>query len=193
VDATKDFEIIVVNQEQLNTVDLANLAMKKTKGGYLSGNMIADEDKYQNYFLILRSATEEPVEVDLEIKIRAIEPRPAVEQENMPPPPPPQPSATNFDTATDNATVLDDFPPAPAVAQSTSHVYLMVIGLIVVGAVAGYYYWKNCQKPATTTLAIDDDVRSVCSKSSSSSSSSHSSSSTEEKGILDTLLHKKSA
>ena len=71
-------------QEQLNTIDLTNLTMKRTKGGYISGNIVADEDKYQNYFLILRSSTDEPVEVDLEIKIKQIEPKPPQQEQSFP-------------------------------------------------------------------------------------------------------------
>jgi len=75
LDATREFEILVINQEQLNTIDLTNLEMKKAKG-FISGNIVADEDRYQNYFLVLRSVTEDPHDIDLEITIKPIPPNP---------------------------------------------------------------------------------------------------------------------
>lgn len=177
VDATKDFEIIVVNQEQLNTVDLTNLTMKRTKGGYISGNIIADEDKYQNYFLILRSAMEEPVEVDMEIKIRPIEPK-ATGFQQTDIPPYEQPHVSMEDMA---------MTPHCPVATSNSHVIFMVVGLLIIGGAMGYYFWKNSKKHHKQLLSMEDDAHSVIS---SRSSSSRSSSSTDEQGILDTLISK---
>lgn len=175
VDATKDFEIIVVNQEQLNTIDLTNLTMKRTKGGYISGNIVADEDKYQNYFLILRSPTDEPVEVDLEIKIKQIEPKlPQPQQEQSFPQqsfPQPPPLANQ---------VLDDEIIYPS--SNRRHLIFIVISLVIIGGAIGYYFWKKSKLPQ-----LDDDVRSVYSDN-SSSSSKHSKSSSEKSGLLETLL-----
>jgi hypothetical protein len=188
VDATKDFEIIVVNQEQLNTIDLTNLTMKRTKGGYISGNIVADEDKYQNYFLILRSATEEPVEVDLEIKIKQIEPKPQQpppqqqqlqQQQPMefPQQPLPPPLANQ---------ILDDEIIYPT--TNRRQLVFMVVGLLIIGGAIGYYFWSK-NRPISSLL--DDDAHSVYSEK--SSSSKHSSSSSEKSGLLETLLHKEKA
>jgi hypothetical protein len=186
VDASKDFEIIVVNQEQLNTIDLTNLTMKMTKNGYISGNIIADEDKYQNYFLILRAPTEEPIDVDLEIKIKQIEPKnnpdaqqfPQTDQQMMMPPP-----------LADHSPYMDD--PLSHCQSSTptnnTHIIFMVFGLLIVGGAVGYYFWKNSKKSGDGNhLAIEDDVRSVCSDMSYASKASSS----DESGILDTLIKK---
>lgn len=173
VDATKDFEIIVVNQEQLNTVDLTNLTMKRTKGGYISGNIIADEDKYQNYFLILRSATEDPTDVDLEIKIKQIEPKPEMQTADFMTPvdlPPQQQSVHDMDIQCHSP------------ATGGNHVVFMVIGLLLIGGAVGYYFWRKSK--SKENFSMDEDVRSVYSEKSSSSSSS------DEKGILDTLINK---
>jgi len=177
VDATKDFEIIVVNQEQLNTIDLTNLTMKRTKGGYISGNIVADEDKYQNYFLILRSSTEEPVDVDLEIKIRIIEPK-QTEPQQIPPPLAEQPTPDFNDTF-----LPCQSPPTPA---KSGHLIFIVLGFLVIGGVIGYYFWNKKNNNARL-LAIDDDVRSIYSESSASSKSSASS---DDRGILNTLINK---
>lgn len=185
VDATKDFEIIVVNQEQLNTIDLTNLTMKRTKGGYISGNIVADEDKYQNYFLILRSATDEPVDVDLDIKIKQIESKPQEQPQHQPqqqmefPQQPIPPPLANE--------VLEDeiiYPPT-----SRRQLIFIVVGLLIIGGAIGYYFWKKNQMPV-----LDDDVCSVYSDKSATSKhsvySKHSSSSSENSGLLETLLHK---
>ena len=185
VDATKDFEIIVVNQEQLNTIDLTNLTMKLTKNGYISGNIIADEDKYQNYFLILRAPTEEPIEVDLEIRIKQIDARQQVETPQFPQsqamaPPPLADQPPYFDNS-----LLPCQSSQPGVQRT--HLIFMVVGLLIIGGAIGYYFWKNSKKSDSPLLTVDDDVRSVYSDGSAVSKSTASS---EDKGILDTLLQK---
>lgn len=185
VDATKDFEIIVVNQEQLNTIDLTNLTMKLTKNGYISGNIIADEDKYQNYFLILRAPTEEPIEVDLEIRIKQIDARQQVETPQFPQsqamaPPPLADQPPYFDDS-----LLPCQSSQPGVQRT--HLIFMVVGLLIIGGAIGYYFWKNSKKSDSPLLTVDDDVRSVYSDGSAVSKSTASS---EDKGILDTLLQK---
>ncbi len=182
VDATKDFEIIVVNQEQLNTIDLTNLTMKLTKNGYISGNIIADEDKYQNYFLILRAPTEEPIEVDLEIRIKQIEAKPQAAEFPQSQPIAPSPVA-------EHPPYIDDslLPCQSSQPVQRTHLIFMVVGLLIIGGAIGYYFWKNSKKSDSPLLTMDDDVRSVYSDHSAVSKSSGSS---DDKGILDTLLQK---
>lgn len=179
VDATKDFEIIVVNQEQLNTIDLSNLTMKKTKGGYISGNIIADEDKYQNYFLIMRSTTEEPVEVDLDIRIKPIEPK----QQEIVPPPPSHPEME----IPPSSPLLEDsmMMSTTSTATNNTQLYLIVLGLLVIGGAIGYYFWKKNRGGGNDK---DEDARSVYSDHSASSKASSALS--EEQGLLNSLLHK---
>ena len=186
VDATKDFEIIVVNQEQLNTIDLTNLTMKLTKNGYISGNSIADEDKYQNYFLILRAPTEEPIEVDLEIRIKQIEAKEHAETSPQFPqsqPMVPPPVADHLPYTGDQ---LLPCQPSQSVAPRT-HLIFIVVGLLIIGGAVGYYFWKNSKKADGPLLTMEDDARSVYSDHSAVSKSSASS---DDKGILDTLLQK---
>ena len=182
VDATKDFEIIVVNQEQLNTIDLTNLTMKMTKNGYISGNIIADEDKYQNYFLILKSPTEGSIEVDLEIRIKQIEPK--QQQHADFPQSQPMPPDVMPGSLPDDSLLMPCQSPEPV---RQTHLIFMVIGLLIIGGAIGYYFWKNSKKTDSPLLSMEDDVRSVYSQSSTSSKSSASS---DDKGILDTLIHK---
>ena len=183
VDATKDFEIIVVTQEQLNTIDLTNLTMKRTKGGYISGNIIADEDKYQNYFLIMRSATGEPTDVDLEIRIKPIEPKqqpaaaPASDAEMA--------AAAHQQQQQDHfaLTAVNDDMVSGCKGGNSKVVWLALVLLVVAGA-AGYYYYTR-RKNTTAPCNNNDDAHSVSSHHSSSSSSS-----SEDNGILEALIQK---
>lgn len=185
VDASRDFEVIVVNQEQLNTIDLTNLTMKMTKNGYISGNIIADEDKYQNYFLILRSPTEEPIDVDLEIRIKQIEAKHNPEAQQFPQSEPQM--AQQPPPLAEHQPYMDD-PLSQCQSSgsgSNTHLILMVVGLLIVGGAVGYYFWKN-SKNSSNKLALEDDVGSVCSERSSVSKASSS----DESGILDALISK---
>lgn len=180
VDATKDFEIIVATQEQLNTIDLTNLTMKRTKGGYISGNIIADEDKYQNYFLIVRSATDEPIEVDLDIRIKPIEPRPQQQ--------PPQPTSTEvpmppppFEMSIAN----DDLVCGGVDKKNNKLIWLVIVVVIVAAAAGGYYYYTKRNDKCGLVVVAADDAASVA-----SASSHHSSSSSDESGLLESLIQK---
>lgn len=181
VDATKDFEIIVVTQEQLNTIDLTNLTMKRTKGGYISGNIIADEDKYQNYFLIMRSATGEPTDVDLEIRIKPIEPKqqpaaaPASDAEMA--------AAAHQQQDNFGLTAVNDDMVSGCKGGNSSKVMWLALVLLVVAGAAGYYYYTR--RKNTDPCNNNDDARSVSSRHSSSSSSS-----SEDNGILEALIQK---
>lgn len=167
IDATKDFEMLVINQDQLNTIDLSNLVMKKTKGGYISGNIVADENTYQNYFLVVKSVGEEPVDADLDVAIRPIEPR------TMDAPP---------IAPTDDAII------SPPCASSTSYEWiqkhpfyiLIAVVLLVLIIYVGYTMYKK----HVSHKLIEEDAASVHSKDSSSSSSSSS------EGTLRDLIHK---
>lgn len=155
VDATRDFEVVVVNQEQLNTIDLTNLTMKMTKNGYISGNIIADEDRYQNYFLILR-APEEPMEVDLEIRIRPIDPKAGVPPQPVPPPLSDHPPYTS-----------DPLLPSTVSASTmpTTHLVLIVVGLLIIGGAVGYYFWNK-----NSIRHMDNEYHPSSDKSSDTSS-----------------------
>jgi len=79
VDPSSTFDAVVLTQEQLDSVsDWKTLEMKVAKGK-IGGSITADTDKYQNYFLILRSSLREdaegekgqlPVEVEVEVSIQ---------------------------------------------------------------------------------------------------------------------------
>jgi hypothetical protein len=70
----KDFEVLVVDQTQLDSnPDIKTFQMKKTQGGKIGGNIVADKNKSQNYFLILRGLQDnEPTEVEVQINLEEI-------------------------------------------------------------------------------------------------------------------------
>lgn len=88
------FDIVVVDQTTLdNTPDLEF----KHANGTISGNLLADKNVYQNYFLCIKA--EQPCEVDITIDKKDI--RPNLEQQQMVTPPPPlappqKPRGTNW-------------------------------------------------------------------------------------------------
>ena len=70
-DPTKTFQTIVLTQEQLDTTDLEKMEMKQAKG-QIGGTITANNNKYQNYFLILRNSLDgEPVEVEVNLNIQS--------------------------------------------------------------------------------------------------------------------------
>lgn len=59
----KEFEAVVMNQTDINKYDnLDNIEMK-TAPKKISGNIVADNNVYENYFLILRSLESQKVEI----------------------------------------------------------------------------------------------------------------------------------
>lgn len=63
-----EYQICVTNQNELDTKQMSELVMKDVVGGTMSGNIVADSNIYENYFLVLRSNanSEVVVVVDLE-------------------------------------------------------------------------------------------------------------------------------
>ena len=190
-DATKDFEMLVINQEQLNTVDLANLVLKKTRGGYISGNIVADEDRYQNYFLVIRSLGEDQtVDVELDINIKPIE---AVKRPELPPP------------------VEQPLPPLPIAEECSGgdkktwseyfkKNYLIILFVVILVGVTAYYVYTRYYVPSVPGVAAVGGCAAVASvaveKAESVASSSHSSAASapsedggSETGIIKRLIN----
>lgn len=57
-DPKDSFQMCVTNQDELDTKDLSALPFKDVVGGSISGNIVADTNTYQNYFIVLRSDKE---------------------------------------------------------------------------------------------------------------------------------------
>jgi hypothetical protein len=187
VDASKDFEMLVINQEQLNTVDLSNLAMKKTRGGYISGNIVADEDKYQNYFLVIRSLSEEEkVEVDLDIRIKPTEARslPPPSSEETPLELPPVPAPTEVQSTTSSCGTWVGF---------FKKNYMMILFVVILLGVTGYFVYQRYYLPSLATATGAALITEDSSKDDAASevSSSSSASSDDGKDLLQRLIKDK--
>jgi len=62
------FEMCITNQEELDQIDISQLQMKTVDTGTISGNIVADSNIYQNYFLVLRAEKETMVNVIIELE-----------------------------------------------------------------------------------------------------------------------------
>ena len=67
-----DFLALVVDQEYLDKEK--NLDYKEAPGS-ISGNIVSDQNEYRNYFLVLKSISDENVDVRVTVEIEEIEPR----------------------------------------------------------------------------------------------------------------------
>jgi hypothetical protein len=68
-----EFEAVVINQTDMNKFDNLDTIEMKTAPKKISGNIIADNNNYENYFLILRS--NEPQAVEIKTMIEEIPPK----------------------------------------------------------------------------------------------------------------------
>jgi hypothetical protein len=68
-----EFEAVVINQTDMNKFDNLDTIEMKTAPKKISGNIIADNNNYENYFLILRS--NEPQTVEIKTMIEEIPPK----------------------------------------------------------------------------------------------------------------------
>jgi hypothetical protein len=62
----KEFNAIVLTQQQIDVIDINKIDMKKAQG-QISGNINANNNKYQNYFLILKKLNNSDEEIDVEV------------------------------------------------------------------------------------------------------------------------------
>lgn len=177
-DASKDFEILVINQDQLDNVDLTNLEMKRTRGGFISGVIVADEDRYQNYFLILRSGDGNPVDVDLDLKICPIAPDPAKVAAAQ------QHQQQQYETTVSPAVAPRQESWIGDGRTSTTYVALAVV-VIIAAVIGGVYAYKRYSSGKTDAL-----LEAASAGSETGSSSSDTSSNMSKKDILG-ILHKK--
>jgi hypothetical protein len=72
---TKEFLALVLTQEQLDSVNINKIEMK-TAQGKISGNITANNNKYQNYFLVLKKKENDEGEdfnVNVAINIEKLE------------------------------------------------------------------------------------------------------------------------
>lgn len=71
----QEFNAIVMNQNQINEYEKLDQIEMKVAPGKIGGTIIADNNKYQNYFLILKSINKNSVNVNVYTNIQEIEPK----------------------------------------------------------------------------------------------------------------------
>lgn len=59
------FQAVVLTQEQLDTLNTLSDTEMKIARGKIGGTIVADNDKYQNYFLVLKNYGETEIEVEV--------------------------------------------------------------------------------------------------------------------------------
>ena len=154
-ESNKDFHAIVLNQEQLDgTTDLQNVEMKLAKGR-IGGTIVADNDKYQNYFLVLKSILpQDNTEVEVTTTIEEVEPKE----------PTPTTSTSDGSAAKEGYTeaqpqAQENTTPSPSTRPPLfrNPWFWLVIAVLLVGG-AYYYYFYIYQKPTTLSLPIPQSV-----------------------------------
>ena len=77
----KEFDAVVLNQTTINNYDALDKIEMKRAPGHISGTIIADNNKYENYFIILKS--EEPHSVEVITTVEEIPPKESTVDNNV--------------------------------------------------------------------------------------------------------------
>lgn len=72
VPPSADFQLYVATQTELDKTEIQQLPFKIAKG-HMNGTIIADEDKYDNFFLVVQS--QQDIELEVRVDITPIEPK----------------------------------------------------------------------------------------------------------------------
>lgn len=83
----EEFEAVIVDQARLDTSP--DLPYQQSHGGRISGKVVFDKNVFQNWWLVLRSQNEHPIEVVVELNIREL-------PTTQPPAPPPESGGSNW-------------------------------------------------------------------------------------------------
>jgi len=186
----KPFYALVVNQETLDSG--SELDYKHVKNGSITGEIVSDKNKYENYYLILKS--DDPCDCDVKIDIQDIQPiviQPERQQRSLASMMKPQPQQPQFQQSQfQQPQFQPQFQPKPKTPISKSinpfndmkiNWKYVTYGFIIVGVGIGlYFYFKNSKKKNlyknvdnyTVSKQIDNyspkcDSRSVASEASS--------------------------
>ncbi len=71
----QEFQAIVMNQNDLNNYSKLDDIQMKTAPGKIGGTIVADNNVYQNYFLILKALQDQKVKVNINYEIEDVEPQ----------------------------------------------------------------------------------------------------------------------
>lgn len=129
-----EFEVLVVEQKQLDSMDIKNLQMKKVKGK-IGGSIQANKNEYKNYFLVVKSFGSENLEAEVIVNLEEIDalPQPPVEAQT----PPPQPNISQAVAQTTTPQVIK----IPFYKQTWF--YILLVGIIVGAALYWYLYIRK--------------------------------------------------
>jgi hypothetical protein len=149
-ESNKDFHAIVLNQEQLDgTTDLQNVEMKLAKGR-IGGTIVADNDKYQNYFLVLKSILpQDNTEVEVTTNIEEVEPKAPVEE---PPVPPPEEPATTTEGYAGSSETASGATQAKTTRPLLQKPWFWLVLFVLLAGGAYYYYFYIYKKNSAVAL-----------------------------------------
>lgn len=161
------FEVLVVDQA---TLDSTPTLQYKKANGTISGNIVADKNVYQNYFLVLKA--DKPCEVTVKTIKKDIQPKvPPQNQRPVMQAPPPRPP-----------------PLKPPQKPSSSKWKIIAIAIVVLGGGALlYYFYKQSKKKSSITEATTTNTPVVPSSPAPSNVSLTPPSSNGHSGLLSRL------
>ncbi len=133
------FEVLVVDQA---TLDSTPTLQYKKANGTISGNIVADKNVYQNYFLVLKA--DSPCEVTVKTVKKDIPPNlPPTPQPRRPPVPTQRPSLK----------------PPTRPGKSNWKIIALVLVVLGGGALLYYFYSQNKKtKSSSAPVAVDTPV-----------------------------------
>lgn len=141
-----EYRLHVTTQAELDGTDIPSLPFKTVRGK-MSGNIIADENKYDNYFLVV--CADQEMDLDVNIDIVPIEPKSNSVEETQPPQ---TPSLKTLSSA------------FPAGYWTPSNIFFWVAFTVIISFLIYYLFIRK----ATTTLHHPDEpLKSSHTKSSS--------------------------
>lgn len=135
----ESFEAIVVSQSQLDSG--IDLDYKKVTNGIISGNIINDKNVYQNYFLLLKS--DNPIDCEVEINIKEIEPQKMVE--------------TSIDDNYQNTLLKSDNSRENSVFNWKN----IFTGIIIIFGIILLYYLYNKSSSSVPTINTNNDYGDI--------------------------------
>lgn len=149
-DPQKEFEALVVEQSQLDAnLDIKTLEMKRAKGK-IGGNILADKNKSQNYFLVLKGLSEDPTEVEVVINLEEIKP-------NV--------SEAEAFTAPQSQTQIPTIQPEEPIKKpfyKQTWFILLLVGVVLGGLL--YYYLFFVRKPVSAAPILISEPNDIQSK-----------------------------
>lgn len=153
-DPDKEFNAIVMTQEQLDIMDLNKIEMKKAKG-QIGGNINANNNKYQNYFLILKKSneSEEDHDVNVIINLKKID-VPSTNPES-------QQEILNTLENSSNYSMNNDQPLSiPKIPFYKKPLFIFFI-IIIVLLIVAFIYFKFFSKKKSNSVLIETNQNSV--------------------------------